>query len=138
MIDPEPDNIAFKPAWPEFADVLGQGHYRFMYDALSDSLFISFYDPIGPAASVPVDQGAMDYVFLRVNLKTQEVVGFQVEHYLSYAVAQVPDLIQTLGLAKLHGNAPEEVAEITLRIQPEYPKPADAAAVLGDLVKMVA
>ncbi len=138
VTDREPDIMALEPKWPELADVLRRGQFRFMYDAPSDTMFVPFYDPIAPAASVPVDQGEMDYVFLRVNVETQEVVGFQVEHFLSYAVGQMPDLISALELADLHGITSEEVAEIKRRVQPEGHERADAAAVLGELARLAA
>lgn len=132
----EPDVMAFALKWPDLSDVLTQGHARFLYDAPSDTMFIPFYVPAGPAVSVPVDQGDIDYVFLRVDVETQEVVGFQVEHFLSYAVGQMPDLIYALDLAELHGITRQEVNEMTRRLQPEHAEPADVAAVLGEIVTL--
>ena len=130
VTDHEPDIMAFKPKWPDLADVQREGRFRFIYNALSDTMFIPFYDPIEPAASVPVNQGEMDYVFLRVNMETQEVIGFQVEHFLSYAVGQMTDLINALELADLHGITRDEVAETKRRGQPERGERVDAAALL--------
>lgn len=138
VTDGEPDVMAFALKWPDLSDVLTQGHVRFLYDAPSDTMFIPFYVPAGPAVSVPVDRGDIDYVFLRVDVETQEVVGFQVEHVLSYAVGQMPDLIYALDLAELHDIRREEVNEITRRLQLEHAEPADAAAVLRGLAKLAA
>jgi hypothetical protein len=96
VTDREPDIMTLMPTWPDLVDVLREELFRFIYDAPSDTMFIPFYDRTGSAASVPVDQGEMDYVFLRVNVETQEVIGFQVEHFLSYAVGQMPELINAL------------------------------------------
>ena len=137
----EPDIMTFEPKRQEYEDLarlVRLGQVRWVYDGLSDTMMVQFYDPNRPAASVPLDRGDRDYLYLRVDVETQEVVGFQVEHFLAYAVGQTPGLIGALDFADLHGITVEEVEEIKRRAQPEGVQSMDAAAALGSLARMAA
>jgi hypothetical protein len=43
-----------------------------------------------PVAGVRLDQGDRDYVYARVDPEADAVVGLQIEHFLSCAIAQHP------------------------------------------------
>lgn len=91
------------PRWPERED-LPKGQVRFVYDRQSDTLFVHFYGEARPASSEPLDNlGDRDYAFLRVDPITDEVVGIQIETFLSYAILQHPDFVEALTIAELHG-----------------------------------
>lgn len=88
------------PKWPEH---LPEGQTRFTYDRESDTLFVDFYGEPRPASSEPVDIGDRDYLYFGVDPLTDEVVGVQVETFLSYAVERHPDFIEALIIADIKG-----------------------------------
>lgn len=97
-----PDVQIFTPRWPDFGSLPSQ-QARFTYDGPSDTLFVDLYGEPRAAASIPLDRGDRDYLFLRVDPQTEEVVGLQIEHFLTYAVAQHPELRNALAVADLVG-----------------------------------
>ena len=118
---------SFTPSWPEHAS-LSSEQVRFTYDRPTDTLFVDFHGEACPAASVPLDRGDRDYLYLRVAPETNAVVGLQIEHFLSYAVVQHPELVSALDVATLVGidrNALERI--IPSR---SLPQPAGSAAAL--------
>lgn len=66
------------------------GRKRLSYDRLSDTLFLEFYDKPRPAISVPAEDGDRDYFYFRLDPKTDETVGVQIEAFLAYAVGHDP------------------------------------------------
>ncbi len=133
-IDPgAPD---FSPQWPERTD-LDIAQVAFTYDAASDTLFIDFYGPGRPAASVPSEDDDRDDVYLRVDPATAAVVGLQIEHFLSAFVLDRPDYLDALELADLHGIPPDQVDAIRERLAPVR-KRAAVDAVFDDLARMSA
>ena len=104
------DAPRFAPKWPEN---LPPGQVRSTYDRVSDTLFVNFYGEARPASSEPVDLGGRDYVFVRVDPLTGEVVGLQIESFLAYAVKQHPDWIEALAISDLHGF--NDIEAVSLR-----------------------
>jgi hypothetical protein len=102
---------AFNPTWPELSS-LSANHIRFTYDRPTDTLFVDFYGDARPAASVALERGNRDYLFLRVDPETDAVVGLQIEHFLSYAVMQHPELALALDVASLVDVGRDDVDRI--------------------------
>lgn len=82
------------------------------YDRLSDTMYVHFFDRSPPAVSFPLNTGESDYLYLRGDVETGQVVGFQIEDFLSYAVDRHPGLVDLLDMAELRGITPAEVAEV--------------------------
>ncbi|MFN8593500.1 MAG: hypothetical protein U0031_18735 [Thermomicrobiales bacterium] len=95
-----PDIQTFSPRWPDFR-LLPPQEMRLTYDRPSDTLFVDFSGEARAAASVPLDRGDRDYLFLRVDPETEAVVGMQIEHFLSYAIARHPELRAALDVAQI-------------------------------------
>ncbi len=102
----------FTPKWPDFT-VLPADQVRFTYDRPTDTLFVDFYGQAHSAASVPLDRGDRDYLYVRVDPETDAVVGLQIEHFLSYAVAQHPEIVGALNIATLVGVDRDDLDRIT-------------------------
>ena len=136
MMQKEPDIQTFEPKWPDAAAVGRTA--RFVYDRLADSLYIDFYGPARPAASIAYDQGDHDYLFMRVDPTTEEVVGLIIEHFLAYAVRKTPMYLGALDLASLHGMTRDEVVQIQREMGwTATPRP-NAESIIDDLARMVA
>lgn len=127
---------ASKPARPEPSS-WSANQSRFTYDRPTDTLFVDLFADARPAASVPLERGDRDFLFLRVDPETGEIVGFQIEHFLSYAVIHHPELARALDVASLIDVEPDDVERIT-RIRSGRPTPGDAATLIADLRRLSA
>ena len=103
-----PDVQRFKPRWPDLTSVPSD-QVRLTYDRPTDTLFVDFYGEARAAASVPLDRGDRDYLYVRVDPETDEVVGLQIEHFLSYAIEQHPELGSALDAMTLAGIGRDEL-----------------------------
>lgn len=90
----------------------------FLFDELADELIVSFYDPPRPAVSVFRDEP--DWLALRVDPETDEVVAVQIVDFLTEALRERPEL---LVLAKLAG-IPRETIERSRVPREEYGRAA--------------
>jgi len=122
---------AFKPAWPEPSS-WSANQSRFTYDRPTDTLFVDLFADARPAASVPLERGDRDFLFLRVDPETGEIVGLQIEHFLSYAVIQHPELARALDVASLIDVGKDDIDRIT-RLRSGHPTPADASTLIEEL-----
>ena len=104
----------FDPRIPDLKD-LRADLLRFVYERATDTMFVDFYGQARPASSEPLDTGDRDYIFVRVDPKTGEVVGLQIEDFLAYAVEQNPVFTELLGLAELRGVDESEAGELRRR-----------------------
>jgi len=89
--------------------------FRVTYDGPSDTLFLDFFGKGQPAASIPLDRGDRDYLYARVDPNTGQIVGVQIEEFLSYAVEVDPELLGAVSLAEFRGVAPEAEADLKRR-----------------------
>lgn len=85
-----------------------EGKARFVYDRPSDTMFVHLFGEALPGVSVPLEQGDRDYVYLRVDPITLEIVGIQIEDFLSYALKEDPWLAETLVAAEFRGLSPRQ------------------------------
>lgn len=83
------------------------------YNRASDTLMIYLYG--APEAAISVDAGD-DYTYFRVHPETHEVVGLQIEHFLSELVHEVP---QALVFAELAGISHAEIEALREKVTPE-------------------
>lgn len=138
MTPGEPDIIELDPKWPELADIFSKGKLTFTYDAASDTMFVDFYGPGRPAVSVEIERGDHDYVFQRVDLETQEVIGLQIEDFLAYAVYQDPYMLDALDFAELVGITPQLVELVKRNFSATQDHASSAESFMGELAKMTA
>jgi hypothetical protein len=124
----------FDPNWPQ---ALSADRVRFTYDRPTDTLFVDFFGETLPAASIPLDRGDRDYLFLRIDPETDAVVGLQVEHFLSYAIRLHPELGAALKFATLVGIDRNDLRQIT-PIEPSPTTEEDATALVEDIFRLSA
>jgi hypothetical protein len=131
----DPDIQTFAPSWPAL-ESLPMEQIRLTYDRPSNTLFVDFFGRALPAASIPVELGDRDYYYLRVDVETDEVVGLQIESFLTYALAQHPGLADVLAFAELVGTdrgSPTEIERLAAGVNPNH---RDRAAVIQELVRL--
>lgn len=110
----------YEPELPSLEE-LERKRLLFLYDDVADELVVAFSDPPRPTVSVFLDDP--DWLALRVEPDTGEVVAVQIVDHLSRAIHEMPEL---LDLAELAG-VPREVVEQKLREVP--PEERERAAV---------
>lgn len=103
------DAPRFAPKWP---DILPKSQFRITYDRPADTLFVDFYGEARPASSEPLDTGDRDYIFVRVDPLTDEVVGVQIEDFLAYAVKVNPNFVEPLTIAAMRGMTEQEAEDL--------------------------
>ncbi len=113
----------YRPKLPSLEE-LERKPLLFLYDDVADEVVVAFSDPPRPAVSVFLDSS--DWLALRVEPDTGEVVAVQIVDCLSRAVHQMPEL---LDLAELAG-VPREVVEQKLREVPREERERAAARTL--------
>jgi hypothetical protein len=126
----EQDTRPFRPTWPAL-DRLPKRQIRFGYDRPTDTLFVDFYGRARPASSEPLGVGDRDYLFLRVDPVTQEVVGLQIEDFLAYAVGRHPEFVAALEIAHLDDLDATEAAELRHWAREQARGPVDAHALIA-------
>lgn len=123
MIDPEP----IYPRLPHLAD-LDADDVEFSYDYPSDTLMVYLHGS-RPAFSDPVGE----HLYLRIVPTTEEVVGFQIEHFLLCVVREHPMFLE---IAELAGVPADELAEIRRTIPREVRQQAALDALFGQLAAL--
>jgi len=126
------------PKWPDLGFVLARNQYTLAYDGVSDTLFIDFYGPGRPAVNVEVERGDHDYLFQRVDVETEEIVGIQIEDFLAYAVHLDPILLDALDIVELNGIDPNQIRAIKRQHPFSQDRQPTAASFLGLLAKLTA
>lgn len=108
---PLPPISAWK--WPDRAST--RDRTRFTYEAPTDTLFVDCFGPARPAASIPLDRGDRDFVYVRVEVPSAPVVGYQIEDFLSHAVEVAPWMAEILAIADLRGVGPGDADDLRRR-----------------------
>lgn len=99
----EPPLRRYLPRWPDPERIDPDG-VRWTYWDDVDTLMVDLFGESRPAVSVPLDLGGdRDYLFLRIDPSTDDVVGVQIEDFLRYAVHRRPSLRGALVLAGRNG-----------------------------------
>ena len=121
--------------WPDLKS-LSFDQVRLTDDRPTDTLFVDFYGEARPAASVPLDRGDRDYLYARVDPKTAAAVGLQIEHFLSYAIEQHPELGIALDTSSRKGIDRDDLDRMT-RGRPGRPEARDITALMETLVRLI-
>ena len=129
----EPPLRTFSPRWPD-RDSIDPDRVALNYWSEVDTLMIDLFGEALPAVSVPLNLGGdRDYLYLRLNPSTGEVVGFQVEDFLTYAVNQQPFLVEALALARLHGKTADDLLAVLTQMPEVDSKRAVVDALFAEL-----
>lgn len=94
------------------------------YNPRSDTLLIHLYGKGRPAVTVEAKDG---YLAARVDAETEEVIGFQIDAYLTRAVYEYPPLLEIASSAGIEGS---RIEEIRARIAPKKAKQAVVSSLL--------
>ncbi len=129
----EPPLRTFSPRWPD-RDSVDPDRLALNYWSEVDTLMIDLFGEALPAVSVPLHLGGdRDYIFLRVDPVTEQLVGFQIEDFLSYAVNERPFLAQAFALARIHGTTSEDLLAVLARMSGGDSKRAVVDALFAEL-----
>jgi hypothetical protein len=101
------------------------------YDDDADILHVHFFGRPLPAVNIDITE----YLDLRVDIETHQVVGLQIDGYLHYAVHQNSAL---LTLAELAGIEPAAIDEARRAISIDRKRTAALRTVLSDLQLAIA
>lgn len=137
LTDRSPIRERFALTLPEPAG-LDLERIAWSYRRDSDTLLVDLYGRGRPALSVPLDVGERDYLFVRVDVKTDEVVGLQIEDFLAYAVIQHPELVDALTIAELDGIDAADVDALRRRLGSAARSAVTATAVYDQLRRLAA
>jgi len=137
LTDRSPIRERFALTMPEPA-ALDMDRIVWSYRRDSDTLLVDLYGRGRPALSVPLDIGERDYLFVRVDVKTDEVVGLQIEDFLDYAVVRHPELVDALTFAELDGIDEADVDSLRRGVGPSARPIAAAVAVYDRLMRLAA
>jgi hypothetical protein len=85
----------------------------FSYDRFSDTMLIFFDGKPQRSTNVPIDDPD-DVIYVLWDRVSDEVVGFQIDHFIADFIYRHPDLAHILRDAELRGITREE-AEATIR-----------------------
>ncbi len=99
----------------------------FHYDEESDTLMLSFYTPVRPAVTVEFGET----VAYRVDPETQEVVGLQVDAFLTQYVYDHPEALLVAEVAEVD---PVLIERVRRAIASEKHKQAAAGSILDSLL----
>ncbi len=97
----------------------------FSYDRESDTLILRLFGREPTAVILPGNE----HVDLWLDPETHEIIGFQIEGYLSHVVREHP---RFLDLAELAGIGPDEIARIRQSIALDKWKRAAVDTLLGE------
>lgn len=111
------------------------GRKRLSYDRWSDTLFLEFYDEPRRAISVPAEDGDRDHFYLRLDPKTDEIVGVQIEAFLGYAVGHDPPLWAWIVDADIEGIADLETADLKQRARLASPELSSEESYAGAIAR---
>lgn len=100
-----------RPKWPDL-ETLKPATVRMNYDSQSDTLMIDFGGVVRPAYSYPLDEGDFDYVYLRLDGHTDEVVGLYIEDVLAGFLDIHPEYVAALEHAELRGMSRDLVMQL--------------------------
>ncbi len=100
----------------------------FDYDRLSDTLMV-YFEGSRPAVSDPVG----DHLYLRLDVETEDIVGFQMEDFLLCVVRDHPVFLE---IAELAGVPADEIAAMRDSIPSAVRKGAALDAVFGQLADL--
>jgi uncharacterized small protein (DUF1192 family) len=102
-------------------------------------LMVDFTGENLPAVSVPLDLGGnRDYLYLRLDPTSEDVLGLQIEDFFAYAIHRHLYLVDMLELAILHGITPAEIARLRRELAPNTRRRAAVNSLFDELATLSA
>lgn len=105
---------------------------KLSYDRDSDILLIHFTD----RGRVGVVDYVSDVLAVLVDVETEDMVGLQVEDFLSKVVADNPDRLDLLEVAELRGITPHEVAALRVAVTIADRRRSAVASLMDELTTL--
>jgi hypothetical protein len=105
----------------------------FSYDRDSDTMMVHFFGAPRPAVSIPID-APDDTLYVRLDRVTDQVVGLQIEGFVSCFISGHPDWADTLSIARLRGITREEAMAVAAQARQQMPQVAAVALLLERLI----
>ena len=118
----------FNPKLPRTEDV-DPLNVLLRFDRVSDTLHVHLFGKAQPAVSVDVGP----HLYLRIDVETEEMVGFQIDHFLYRVVKDHPAFLEA---AELAGVPADEVAAIRQALPREVRQRAAVDAVFAQLAAL--
>ena len=102
----------------------------FSYDRDSDTMMVHFFGTPRPAVSISIDDPD-DALYVRLDRVADEVVGLQIEGFLTRFIFRHPDWADTLSTALLRGITREDAVAAAAQARHQTPQ----VAVVGHLLE---
>jgi len=116
--------LTFTPEMPDLSSVDPRG-IVLSYHPDADTLIVHLYGRERHAAMVDVT----DHLLLRVDPRSHEVVGFQIEGFVTTVLPGRPDLLM---LAEAAGVPTEAIETARQRVEPDQMKKAVLSTILNE------
>ncbi len=127
MATGEDDLLQLTPKMPTLEELSAAEEVSVDYDRDADTLMVHWRDPARPAVSVSVHP----HVYLRVDPETEEVLGAQIEDFLSRVVYDEPaflPLLPSIGIPQ------RDIERIRQKIAATTDKRAVAELIFGRFI----
>jgi hypothetical protein len=93
----------------------------FDYDRASDVLLIHFTPELQPSTAIQIDD-PIDDVYVLLNRSTDQIVGLQIDGFLTEFIHRHPDFAEILAVAHLTGITREEAIAAAERARQQEPQ----------------
>ncbi len=105
----------------------------FSYDGDSDTMMVHFFGAPRPAVSISIDDPD-DALYVRLDRAADEVVGLQIEGFLTRFLVRHPDWADTFSTARLRGTTREDAVTAVAQARHETPQVAAVTHLLERLI----
>jgi hypothetical protein len=105
----------------------------FSYDRDSDTMMVHFFGTPRPAVSISIDDPE-DALYVRLDRAADEVVGLQIEGFITRFIFRHPDWADTLSIARLRGITREGVLAAAAQACQQTPQVAAVTNLLERLI----
>jgi hypothetical protein len=105
----------------------------FSYDRDSDTMMVHFFGAPRPAVSISIDDPD-DALYVRLDRAADEVVGLQIEGFITRFIFRHPDWADTLSITRLHGITREDAVAAAAEAREETPQVAAVTHLLERLI----
>ncbi len=105
----------------------------FSYDRDSDTMMVHFFGTPRSAVSISIDDPD-DALYVRLDRTADEVVGLQIEGFLTRFIFRHPDWADTLSTARLRGITREDAVAAAAQVRHQTPQVAAVTHLLERLI----
>lgn len=105
----------------------------FSSDRDSDTMMVHFFGTPQPAVSISIDDPD-DALYVRLDRAADEVVGLQIEGFITRFIFRHPDWVDTLSIARLCGITREDAVAAAAQARQQTPQVASVTNLLERLI----